>query len=405
MTRRRGIRLLAGAAVAATAIASAAAMPSLAATTTSKPPPAKLVTTVLKKKVPRAGSYTVVVTVPAPSAAETISVFVGGVAKHSVPIAPGGPAELAFFVRLRQRQYTIRTVSSAGAIHVSAAAAVRVNPPPPLGATGSTGSTGATGATGATGPTGTGTTLSGPPHGPYKKLVWSDEFNSSIGTPPNATVWGADSGGDCGAGTLSTDTDLPANASTDGAGNLAITADRVVGAPGYTSAQIDSKGKFSFKYGELAARIMLPTGSGLCSGFWMVGDSSDPLCFPGCGEIDVMEAITRFPDTIFATLHGPVHGSSNFQQWEQSVTANSSLTGTFHTFAVIWQPQKITWTLDGVPYATSSPSALPPSARWVFSGNPFHILLSLSVGGWPGPPASTASFPTSMRVDWVRLYT
>jgi beta-glucanase (GH16 family) len=40
----------------------------------------------------------------------------------------------------------------------------------------------------------------------------------------------------------------------------------------------------------------------------------------------------------------------------------------------------------------------------VFSGHSFHVLLSLAVGGWPGPPTSAAAFPATMYVDWVRLY-
>jgi beta-glucanase (GH16 family) len=117
-----------------------------------------------------------------------------------------------------------------------------------------------------------------------------------------------------------------------------------------------------------------------------------------------MEAITLFPASVFGTLHGPVAGSSNYQQYQRSVTAATPLQGTFHTYGLIWQPGRITWTLDGVPYGTATPKQLPPSAQWVFNDNPFHILLDLAVGGWPGPPAPGATFPATMRVDWVRLY-
>jgi beta-glucanase (GH16 family) len=58
-----------------------------------------------------------------------------------------------------------------------------------------------------------------------------------------------------------------------------------------------------------------------------------------------------------------------------------------------------------VPYATATPASLPKGATWVFDGHPFHVLLSLAVGGWPGAPAAAAPFPATMRVDWVRLFT
>jgi hypothetical protein len=62
------------------------------------------------------------------------------------------------------------------------------------------------------------------------------------------------------------------------------------------------------------------------------------------------------------------------------------------------------WTIDGLPYAIATPKQLPPTARSVFNGHTFHILFDVAVGGWPGPPAANAPFPTAMRVDWVRLF-
>lgn len=159
------------------------------------------------------------------------------------------------------------------------------------------------------------------------------------------------------------------------------------------------------RYGEIEARIEIPAGSGLCAGFWMVGNTTAPVCSPQCGEIDVMEAISPLPDTAFATLHGPVQGSPNDQQWEQYVTSVTPLAGSFHTYGVVWRPRSLTWTIDGVPYATATPQDLPASAQWVFDTHPFHILLDLAVGGWPGAPASGARFPATMRVNWVRIFT
>jgi beta-glucanase (GH16 family) len=64
----------------------------------------------------------------------------------------------------------------------------------------------------------------------------------------------------------------------------------------------------------------------------------------------------------------------------------------------------LTWTIDGLPYAKATPASLPPGAQWVYNGHPFHILLDLAVGGWPGNPNSSTVFPATMRVSWVRVY-
>ncbi|HXR13369.1 MAG TPA: glycoside hydrolase family 16 protein [Solirubrobacteraceae bacterium] len=389
-------RLLAGS-VAAAALALAAgsaAIPSLAAAPTRASASAPALTSTMTKKVAAAGTYTVIVTIPPPAAAQTVSVFVGSSVARNIAVSPGQNAVLAFYAHFTSRHFKVRVVASGAPVKFTVAAARQLaQSTPPTGATGATGANGIT--------------IVAPPSGPYKHLAWSDEFNGPAATPPNASNWTADSAGSCGDGTLSTDTQDPANASLNGSGDLGINAYEnatSAGTPTYTSAQLDTNNKVSFSYGELEARIALPRGSGLCSGFWMVGNSPNGGCFPQCGEIDVMEAVTLFPNTVFGTLHGPIMGVANDQQWQQGVTSPTPFPGTFHTYGLIWQPGRLTWTLDGVPYGTATPKQLPPSAQWVFDGNPFHILLSLAVGGWPGPPAAGASFPATMRVDWVRLY-
>jgi beta-glucanase (GH16 family) len=403
-TSARTRRRLAAGVVAAAAVAVAAvtaALPSFAATAPKKSSTAAAsLTTTVTKRLARSGTYAVVVTVAGPAAGESVTVSVGSSVQRNVALTPGQNTALAFYAHVKSRSFKVRAVASSVAVHITVAAARQSAQSAPAG--------GATGAVGATGGTGsTGVVFTAPAKGPYTHLVWSDEFNGPAGTPPNPANWTPDIGGGCGGGSLSTAAAAPANASLDGRGDLAINAYEnaaSAGSPSFTSAELNTNNKVSFSYGELEARIELPRGSGLCSGFWMVGNSVAGGCFPQCGEIDVMEAITLFPGSVFGTLHGPVAGSTNYQQYQSSVTAATPLQGTFHTYGLIWRPGRITWTIDGVPYGTATPKSLPPSAQWVFNGNPFHILLDLAVGGWPGPPAPGATFPATMRVDWVRLY-
>ena len=389
-------RLIAVTVVALAALS--AALPSLAATAPKKGSTATpSLTTTVTKKIARPGNYAVVVTVSAPTAAETVSVSVGSSLWPGVSLTPGQKTALAFYTHVKGRSFKVRAVASSVAVHFTVAAArQRAQSVPVVGATGSAGATGTQGVI-----------FTAPAKGPYTHLVWSDEFNGPASTPPDPSTWTPDLDGSCGAGTISATTADPANASLDGRGDLAINAlanATSPGSPTYTSAELNTNNRVSFSYGELEARISLPRGSGLCSGFWMVGNSPNGGCFPQCGEIDVMEAITLFPASVFGTLHGPVIGSGNYQQYQQGVTALKPFPGTFHTYGLIWQPGRMTWTLDGVPYGSATPKQLPPGAQWVFDGNPFHILISLAVGGWPGPPAAGSTFPQTMRVDWVRLY-
>ena len=47
----------------------------------------------------------------------------------------------------------------------------------------------------------------------------------------------------------------------------------------------------------------------------------------------------------------------------------------------------------------------PKGSPWVFD-HPFFIILNLAVGGnFDGDPSSSAIFPATMLVDYVRVYT
>lgn len=170
----------------------------------------------------------------------------------------------------------------------------------------------------------------------------------------------------------------------------------------YTSARLTTQGLNSWTYGRIEARIKIPAGQGIWPAFWMLGDDIATLGWPECGEIDIMEAIGRSPDTVRGTVHGPGY----FR--DDSIGADFVLTGKkfaddFHLFAVEWEPNKIRWFADEHCYLTLTPNHVP--GKWVFD-HPFFILLNVAVGGhWPGYPDETASFPQFMVVDYVRVYT
>src|ERR1700691_1897541 len=85
---------------------------------------------------------------------------------------------------------------------------------------------------------------------PAMQLVWSDEFNGLADAPPDPAKWTYDLGNNngWGNGELENYTKDPANAHTDGKGNLVIRAVPVSGGdlPGtYTSARIKTQGLFA----------------------------------------------------------------------------------------------------------------------------------------------------------------
>ena len=243
------------------------------------------------------------------------------------------------------------------------------------------------------------------------RLVWSDEFDGTAGTSPSSKRWNLREGGNgWGNNELQSFTARPQNVALDGQGNLAITArkETYTGKDGitrdYTSSRIDTKGKFSFSYGRLEARIRIPAGQGLWPAFWAMGEDVWTAGWPNCGEIDVMETLGHAPSVVHGTLHGPVGFTQTAWAQGRSFTAPESLAEGFHTYRIIWTPDTVEWALDGVVFSRISTSDLAANNRWAFDHD-FHVLLNLSVGGnWPGSPDAATPFPSQLLVDWVRVY-
>lgn len=85
--------------------------------------------------------------------------------------------------------------------------------------------------------------------------------------------------------------------------------------------------------------------------------------------------------------------------------AGETINTGFHTYAVEWAPNDIKFFFDDHLITHRTPADLPAGARWVYD-HPFFLILNLAVGGdWPGNPDASTTFPQSMRIDYVRVYT
>ena len=245
-------------------------------------------------------------------------------------------------------------------------------------------------------------------------LVWSDEFNEPSGTPPNPENWSYELGdgslyGNPGWGNdeLQYYTDDPANAATDGNGNLAITVREADGSLEcyygpckYTSARLVSQGKAEFAYGRIEGRILLPKGSGVWSAFWSLGTDFQEVGWPQTGEIDFMEYVGRLPDVVYGTIHGPGHaGGESFgdvHEFRQPPVDH------YHVYRVEWEPDRIEWYVDGILYHTATPADV--NDNWVYN-DPVFLLLNVAMGGnFGGEVDPELSLPVAMLVDYIRVF-
>lgn len=247
---------------------------------------------------------------------------------------------------------------------------------------------------------------------PATKLIWSDEFNGASGVLPNPATWNFVTGGSGqGNNELECYTDVPGNVSTNGTGDLVITAIRQPGhicsdgaKNDYTSARINTQNKFTAKYGRLEVRAKVPTGSGAWPAFWALGSNITTVQWPTAGEIDVMEVVGKEPTIVHGTLHGPKADTSSYSVARQ-VDTGKDLSTAFHVYGADWSPTSITFTLDGKPYGTVTKADVEAAGgTWVFTHS-FYLLLNLAVGGdYPGNPLPSATWPQSYTIDYVRVY-
>ncbi len=174
------------------------------------------------------------------------------------------------------------------------------------------------------------------------------------------------------------------------------------GACTYTSTRMISKGKKSFRYGRIEARIKLPQTQGIWPAFWMLGNNFDSVGWPHSGEIDIMEHVGFEPNLTHGSLHGP--GYSGATPLTGTADLGQIVSANYHVFAIDWNASGITWFVDGRQFYHVSRAQVEQYGPWVYD-QPFWLLLNVAVGGtWPGSPDGSSTFPQRMYVDYVRVY-
>ncbi|MFI5972251.1 lectin [Streptomyces sp. NPDC051452] len=239
--------------------------------------------------------------------------------------------------------------------------------------------------------------------------TFSDTFDGPAGAAVDGSKWNLETGDNVNNHERQYYTSGTRNAALDGQGHLVITARKEnpagyqcwYGSCQYTSARLNTSGKFNAQYGHVEARMKIPRGQGMWPAFWMLGT---PVNWPDSGEIDVMENVGFEPSTVHGTIHGPGYSGSGGIGAGYSLPNGQAFADAFHTFAVDWAPDSITWSVDGTVYQRRTPADL-GGRTWVFN-KPFFLILNLAVGGyWPGDPDDSTRFPQQLVVDSVSVTT
>jgi beta-glucanase (GH16 family) len=149
--------------------------------------------------------------------------------------------------------------------------------------------------------------------------------------------------------------------------------------------------EFGQLYGRWEFRARTDPGRGFGSAILLWPDSER---WPEDGELDIMEVPGENRDLAHFVAHWGPDGTDNMH--------GTSVPGDFskwHTFALEWLPDRITWYVDGVKKYENTDKAVIPTT-------PMHLTIQLDQGpkkDWILPRDETTPDEVALEVDWVRI--
>jgi len=276
-----------------------------------------------------------------------------------------------------------------------------------------------------------------PPAGGWA-VVWEDTFDGS--GQPNSANWNYHVGngfnpglaGFQGWGNGEWEWYRPENSFRQN-GNLVIRADYATTATVIAgrnwfqrSGRLTTKGKRSWQFGRVEARIAMPNAVGTWPAFWMMGDACDdtvttdpaaPITrfdtmasnWSSCGEVDIMEhrntETVTFQNLFWDSRTGlfPWADGLNNQQPNQATAGDVSQ---FHLYTIEWDANQIRWYIDRETRPTPVHTVDISASNKEEFRKPFHIILNLAISGqFTGfAEPDRAIFPLTMAVDYVRVW-
>jgi len=193
----------------------------------------------------------------------------------------------------------------------------------------------------------------------------------------------------------------------------------------FSSAKLDTNGKFDFRYGRIEVSARLPGGQGIWPAIWLY--HSDPTVYgpwPLSGEIDIVEGFNLGVDGNTAVRSTTHYGLPTlpFNGTGSAFDDGTDPTQGFREYAVEWERDKIRFFVDGVHFQTQTSDdwytyfpadeegfydplgAFKKGPRDAPFDQMYHLILNLAIGGNPvGSPDATTVFPQVMEIDYVRV--
>lgn len=253
-----------------------------------------------------------------------------------------------------------------------------------------------------------------------KSLLWSDEFDGTLGAGPSSANWTPDVGDGCGSsagcgfGNGESQAYAACASKTDGLGSMIITSSTRSGDAnctsnkGWTSGKFTSLGKKHFTYGYFESRMKMPSGGGTWPAFWTLGSNIGSVSWPACGELDIMEYAGNSPGRTTSAVHyANIFGDHEYKSGR--IESIDVLAYSYHTYGMLWLPNELTFFFDGrvVTTVKKSDTGL---TYWPFGPSTksvppkMYVIFNLAMGGNYGGSIESGLKKAAFEIDYVRYY-
>ena len=203
-------------------------------------------------------------------------------------------------------------------------------------------------------------------------------------------------------------TDRPCNAYVEDSMLHIVTRRENYEGARYTSASLNTLGKFSFRYGRIEMRAKLPWSRGLWPAFWMMGDNFPVVDWPHCGEIDIMEIFCTREEYTNGKLTMSLHWQSGEKDNHDRIIRSYQLpegkfADDFHTYGLEWEEDELRWCFDGDVKLTVP---ITEDMKGCFN-KPHFVLINTALcdhNEERRPTEEDTVLPQDFIIDYIRVY-
>lgn len=178
------------------------------------------------------------------------------------------------------------------------------------------------------------------------------------------------------------------------------------------NTQINTRGKYTFKYGFAAARMKLQRSRGMHSAFWLLPENwvLPPGNPAGGTEVDIVEWFGHNPKRSGLSVNSFIHymdasgkrvklGDSKAEGYRELVKKfneqDKEWWNAYHVFSLEWTPKNYVFRVDGREFYRETRA---------MTHTPAYVSLSMLLGDYELDNLTPAGRKDAAMVDWIRVY-